>query len=78
MMNASILLIGFISSFYTSLARSTEMSSESFADMAEEAATPGGLNEQTLRAMKETDHFDVHTDSLNAILDRLQGQPVSK
>lgn len=36
----------FVTSFYSSLAQGSEQSSESLEDLAEEAATPGGLNEQ--------------------------------
>ena len=40
----------------------------------EEAATPGGLNEQTLKAMKETEHYSIHSSSLESILNRLEGK----
>jgi len=43
-------------------------------DMAEEAATPGGLNEQSWRQLKTTQHFQLHKQSMQAILDRLQGK----
>ena len=36
----------FVSSFYSSMAAATETNPDSLADMAEEAATPGGINEQ--------------------------------
>lgn len=64
----------FISSFYTSLARATELSEESLADMAEEAATPGGINEQSIGVLRETEHFKAQYDSLNTILLRLEGK----
>ena len=38
----------FVTSFYSSLAQGAERSSESLEDLSEEAATPGGLNEQVL------------------------------
>lgn len=64
----------YVSSFYSSLARSTELSTDSFAELAEEAATPGGINEQSINFLKNnTQHFVAQSESLSAILDRLRG-----
>lgn len=42
----------FVASFYSSLSQyAMSESSHSFAEMCEEAATPGGLNEQVQRDM---------------------------
>lgn len=40
--------------------------------MAIEAATPGGLNEQSMNALRNTEHFKLQAESLQAILDRLR------
>mmetsp|Transcript_2458 Transcript_2458/g.4337 ORF Transcript_2458/g.4337 Transcript_2458/m.4337 type:complete len:299 (+) Transcript_2458:73-969(+) len=63
----------FVTSFYSSLAQGAESSSETLEAMSEEAATPGGLNEQTWRQLKTTEHFALHKQSMQSILDRLQG-----
>ena len=49
----------YVSSFYTSLASSTVMSLLSLSEMREEAATPGGLNEQSLKGLSESEHFQL-------------------
>lgn len=64
----------YVSSFYSSLAQGTETSHETLADMAIEACTPGGINEQCMRILKTTDHFPSQTKTLTAILRRLQGK----
>ncbi|KAJ1430101.1 hypothetical protein B484DRAFT_449042 [Ochromonadaceae sp. CCMP2298] len=64
----------FVTAFYSSCASGAEMSTEKLEDMAEEAATPGGLNEQSWRQLKTTQHFQLHKQSMQAILDRLQGK----
>jgi len=64
----------FVSSFYSSCAQAATTSEDSFAYMAEEAATPGGLNEQSLKHLKSTVHYDLHEGSLNQIHDRLLGK----
>jgi len=68
----------YVSSFYSSLARATELSHESLADMAVEARTPGGINEQCMRilAAPSSQHFSMQQQSLAAILRRLRGQEV--
>lgn len=38
----------FVTAFYNSLAQGATLSHESLAEMRDEAATPGGLNEQVL------------------------------
>lgn len=64
----------FVTSFYSSCAQAAVLSEDSFAEMAEEAATPGGLNEQSWKNLKTTSHFALHEDSLTEILDRLNGK----
>lgn len=44
--------------------------------MAEEAATPSGLNEQTLRMLREAGVYDRFTDATDVILARIGGTPV--
>eukprot|EP01038_Epipyxis_sp_PR26KG_P009670 gene9670-13020_t len=61
----------FVSSFYSSLAQGAELSSDSFADLCEEAATPGGLNEQSLGFLRNSDHYPIAENSLSEILNRL-------
>lgn len=63
----------YVSSFYSSLAQGTETSHETLADMAIEACTPGGINEQCMRILQTTDHYPSQTKTLTAILKRLQG-----
>ena len=66
----------FVSAFYSSMASNTEVpGAPSLADMAIEAATPGGLNEQGLDYLKmETSHFQNQTKSLEEVYDRLIGK----
>ena len=66
----------YISSFYSSLARGTEatVDTDTLAEMTDEAATPGGINEQALEYLQGTDHFDLQTASLGRIMDRLMGK----
>ena len=49
----------YVSSFYTSLASSTLLSHDSLSEMREEAATPGGLNEQSLKSLTSGEHFNL-------------------
>lgn len=63
----------YISAFYAGLASSAAMSTDSFAEMVEEAATPGGLNEQTTAFLRGTEHYNLHKQSLDAVLNRLKG-----
>mmetsp|Transcript_11312 Transcript_11312/g.10951 ORF Transcript_11312/g.10951 Transcript_11312/m.10951 type:complete len:292 (+) Transcript_11312:83-958(+) len=64
----------YVSSFYSSLAASTDISNESFAELREEAATPGGLNEQSLKSLSGTEHFNLAEKSLEEIYMRLLGK----
>jgi pyrroline-5-carboxylate reductase len=66
----------FVSAFYSSMAANTEVSTNvSLADMAIEAATPGGINEQGIDYLKiETKHFQNQTKSLEEVYDRLMGK----
>jgi pyrroline-5-carboxylate reductase len=66
----------YVSSFYSSLAHAAELSNEYFEDMAIEARTPGGINEQCMRIMQTSEHFHTQTETLSAILRRLRGQEV--
>lgn len=63
----------FVASFFKSLANAGYNASESFNDMAIEAATPGGLNEQTNRGLVETGAYDLMSDQLDVIYTRLTG-----
>lgn len=42
----------YVAAFYSSLAQGAEVSPESFAALCEEAATPGGLNEQVEQLLR--------------------------
>jgi pyrroline-5-carboxylate reductase len=66
----------YVSSFYSALARGTEVTvdTDTLAEMTEEAATPGGINEQALEYLQGTDHFELQTASLGRVMDRLQGR----
>jgi pyrroline-5-carboxylate reductase len=64
----------FVSSFYSSCAQAASTSEDSFAHMAEEAATPGGLNEQSFKFLTSTAHYDLQEESLAQIHDRLLGK----
>ena len=66
----------YVSSFYSALANATveNVGKESLEEMTEEAATPGGINEQALEYLQGTDHFELQTASLNKIMLRLQGK----
>ena len=61
----------FISSFFASLANAGAASTESFRDMAIEAATPGGLNEQTNAGLQKTGAYSLMSDQLDIIYNRL-------
>ena len=63
----------YISAFYEGLSSSAAKSTDSFADMVEEAATPGGLNEQTTNFLRSTEHYNLHKESLETVLKRLKG-----
>jgi hypothetical protein len=51
----------------------TETNTDSLEEMAFEAATPGGINEQGLDILRGTDHFTSQTASLNQVYQRLLG-----
>lgn len=69
----------FVAAFYSSLsgyALSTVTGTEAplhlpFQELAEEAATPGGLNAQSLAHLRSTPHYALQEGSLDAILHRL-------
>jgi pyrroline-5-carboxylate reductase len=64
----------YVSSFYSSLAQATQLTNDSLEHMCEEAITPGGLNEQTMKYMRATDHYRIQESSLQQILNRLLGK----
>jgi len=80
----------FVSSFYNSLSNyaatamvekhsNAELSSDkkasiNFEEFADEAATPGGLNAQSLDYLRSSTHYSCQTDSLTAIHNRLTGK----
>ena len=64
----------YISAFYSGLASAATMTTDSFQEMVEEAATPGGLNEQTTEFLRNSEHFNLHTQSLDVVLNRLNGK----
>jgi len=64
----------YVSSFYLSLAESALSSNDTLSELVEEAATPGGINEQTMKYLKSTNHFNDQSTSLTSILNRLRGK----
>lgn len=63
----------FVSAFFKSLAEAGAATSEPFDEMAEEAATPGGLNEQVHRGLVASGAYELVVDQLDAIAKRLTG-----
>ncbi|KAI9905199.1 hypothetical protein PsorP6_014330 [Peronosclerospora sorghi] len=63
----------FIASFFRALATAGAESTEKFSEMADEAATPGGLNEQVHRALQQNGGYELVADQLDAIFKRLSG-----
>lgn len=63
----------FVASFYASLASAAANTDDSFAELRDEAATPGGLNEQSVNMLVGSEHYKLHDQSMQAILDRLNG-----
>ena len=62
----------YVGAFFASLAAASKgYPEEGFGGMAEEAATPGGLNEQTVRELKERGSFGHFADALDSILKRI-------
>jgi pyrroline-5-carboxylate reductase len=53
-----------------------ESSADCFENLAAEASTPGGLNEQALREIRKQDGFDAFTEALDVVLARLKGSSV--
>ena len=53
----------------TQLAQDAEKTD--LGELASEAATPGGINEQALRIISEKGTYDVFVQTLNAVLRRL-------
>lgn len=63
----------FVASFYSSLAQDAETSNDTFEEMCHEAATPGGLNEQSIKNLQSVNHFEDIVNILDTILQRLRG-----
>ncbi|EGZ28879.1 hypothetical protein PHYSODRAFT_537479 [Phytophthora sojae] len=63
----------YIASFFHALATAGAESTEGFGEMADEAATPGGLNEQVHRALQGNGGYELVADQLDAIFKRLSG-----
>uniref|UniRef100_H3HDP2 non-specific serine/threonine protein kinase n=1 Tax=Phytophthora ramorum TaxID=164328 RepID=H3HDP2_PHYRM len=63
----------YIASFFHALASAGAESTEGFGEMADEAATPGGLNEQVHRALQGNGGYELVADQLDAIFKRLSG-----
>jgi pyrroline-5-carboxylate reductase len=61
----------FVASFFKSLADAGFESHESFDDMADEGATPGGLNEQVHHGLLTSGAYDLVIDQVDAIFKRL-------
>jgi pyrroline-5-carboxylate reductase len=69
----------FVASFFKSLAEAGAESTESFDDMADEGATPGGLNEQVHRGLISTGAYELVVDQVDGIYKRLTGtDPASR
>ncbi len=64
----------YVSSFYASLATAADNSADTLGELRDEAATPGGLNEQALRFLTPSAHFALHLESNKHLLDRLNGK----
>lgn len=52
----------FVKAFYSSLAQGAERSHDTLAELRDEAATPGGLNEQSVKFLRSSPHFDLQTE----------------
>ncbi|EEY66336.1 uncharacterized protein PITG_03900 [Phytophthora infestans T30-4] len=63
----------YIASFFHALATAGAESNEGFGEMADEAATSGGLNEQVHRALQGNGGYELVADQLDAIFKRLSG-----
>ncbi|KAJ8555049.1 hypothetical protein ON010_g9434 [Phytophthora cinnamomi] len=63
----------YIASFFHALATAGAESSEGFGDTADEAATPGGLNEHVHRSLHGNGGYGLVADQLDAIFWRLSG-----
>jgi len=53
-----------------------EASAGCFENLAAEASTPGGLNEQALKEIKKQEGFDAFIKALDAVLARLKNNSV--
>ncbi|DAZ96923.1 TPA: hypothetical protein N0F65_012026 [Lagenidium giganteum] len=61
----------FVASFFKSLADAGLESTETFDDMADEGATPGGLNEQVHRGLQASGAYELVIDQVDGIYRRL-------
>ena len=65
----------YVTSFYNSLSLLSYNSNNTLEELVVEAATPGGLNEQSMKYLTSTtNHYDNQRESLTAILNRLKGK----
>lgn len=56
---------------------SADASPDTFSELVAEQ-TPGGLNEQVLREMREAGAYDALADSLDDVIARIEGRPAAK
>lgn len=61
----------FVAAFFKSLAEAGAESTESFDEMADEGATPGGLNEQVHRGLLASGGYELVLDQVDEIYKRL-------
>ncbi|KAJ0398555.1 hypothetical protein P43SY_003384 [Pythium insidiosum] len=64
----------FVASFFKSLAEAGFESNETFDEMADEGATPGGLNEQVHRGLQASGAYELVIDQVDDIYKRLTGK----
>jgi pyrroline-5-carboxylate reductase len=63
------------SMFHSLSALAMDASKGSFSDLVAESATPGGLNEQALKEIREQEGYKPFLNALDSILIRLGGKP---
>ena len=64
----------YLASVFHAIARHADESGEAFDALADEAATPGGMNEQVARELTEAGSYTPLPLALDHILDRLEGR----
>ena len=65
----------YVGAIFRTVTHDSAHADESTFDRLVNEQTPGGLNEQVVREMKEAGFFDVLTDSLDGALARVEGRP---